>query len=138
MRMADIKREDWEQRGTEPMTRKQQKMLNAVCGDIATQLYWRTADGQRVDLDKDDWRHLFAGVILGIRFLQGWDHGSGPGGFIVKTRSSLELSKSQACDAITMALHFGEHPEEQNIKARPVSWCDAVLRGTGWNPEDLR
>jgi hypothetical protein len=138
MRMADIKREDWEQRGTEPMTRKQQKMLNAVCGDIAAQLHWRTATGEPIPLDKDTWRHLFAGIILGARFMQGWDHGSGPGGFIILERSSLDMSKSQACDAITMALHFGEHPDEQGIKAARVNWCDAVLRGTGWNPEDLR
>ena len=134
----DIKREEWEQRGAELMTRKQQKMLNAVCGDVARCLHWKTASGERVDLTKDDWRHLFAGVILGARFMQGWDHGSGPGGFIVMERSSLELTKSQACDAITMALQFGDHPEEQGIQARPVSWCDVVLRATGWNPEDLR
>lgn len=127
----------WDERGSEPMTRKQQKMLNGVCGCIAEQLYWKGADNRQIVLGKDDWRHLFSAVILGPRLMQGWDHGSGPGGFIILERSSLELTKSQACDAITMALHFGDFPSEQGINARPVSWSRAVLIGTGWNPDDF-
>jgi hypothetical protein len=128
---------EWKERGNEPMTAKQKRMLNDVCGCIAGQLHWVTADGARVRLDKDDWRHLFSGIILGPRFLRGWDHGTGPGGFIILGRSSLDMSKTQACEAITMALHFGDHPEEQGIDSKPVRWSRTVLLGTGWNPELL-
>lgn len=71
--------------------------------------------------------------------LPGWQYGDGRAqGFIMLGRSSLSLTKSEACDAITMGLQLGDDPQSQGIKARPVSWSDAVLRGTGWNPEDLR
>lgn len=134
---SHVTRSDWELTGTEPMTPKQQRMLNGVCGCIADQLHWKGAEGRLVTLGKDDWRHLFSAVILGPRLLQGWDHGTGPGGFIILARSSLDLSKTQASEAITMALHFGDHPDEQGINARPVQWSEAVLIGTGWNPSDF-
>lgn len=58
--MSEIQPSDWQQRGEEMMTPKQQRMLNAICGDLAAQL---ALHGQR--LTKDDWRHMVAGTMLG-------------------------------------------------------------------------
>ena len=51
--------------------------------------------------------------------------------------SSLKLTKSLACDAITVLVQIGEHPEEQGMRARPVRWSDRVLMGLGFNPHDF-
>lgn len=131
--MKPIARKDWELQGVEPMTAKQRRMLNAVCGDLSAQLDW-----QGFRLDKDAWRHLFSGVILGQRILPGWDYGDGrPSAAIVLGRSSLELSVTQAADAITMAIHLGDEPSSQGMKSQPVRWSDVVLLGMGFNPADF-
>lgn len=137
----ELTREDWDQRGSGPMTTKQRKMLNGVCGDLARCIYWHDINGRRVNLDKDDWRHFFSGIALGQRFLRGWDSGSGPSGFIVLGRSSLELTVTLASQAIDAAIHFGDNPESQGVEARPVQWSDAVLYGMGYSAaaiEELR
>lgn len=129
----DIRREDWEQRGTARITEKQRRFLNAVAGCLE-QIHWH---GNK--LDKDSWRHLLSAVAAGQIMLPGWQYGDGRAqGFIMLGRSSLSLTKSEACDAITMGLQLGDDPESQGIKARPVRWSDTVLRGSGWSPEDLR
>jgi hypothetical protein len=111
----------WQEAGREPMSRKQQKMLNAACSDLAEQLNWH---GNR--LDKDDWRHLIAGTVLGWRMMPAYDTGEGAPGFIMLGGSSLSLSKTQATDAITMAFHIGDFPDEQRLRCRPVRWCAVV------------
>lgn len=131
--MRDLTRSDWEQRGSEVMTRKQQKMLNAICGDLE-QIIWH--GGYR--MDKDDWRHIIAGTVLGHRFVRGINTGYGDPGLITLARSSLDLSKSKAVDAINLALEVGDHPEDQGLTCPPVRWSDTVLRGLGFNPEDFR
>lgn len=126
-------RKDWDVRGSERITEKQRKFLNAVCGCLE-QINWH---GDK--LHKDDWRHLLSAVSAGQRMLMGWEYGDGrPRGFITLGKSSLSLTKSEAADAITMGIQLGDDPSTQGINARPVSWSDAVLRGMGWNPEDLR
>ena len=60
--MSALKPADWQERGEGMMTPKQQRMLNAICGDLAAGLSWH---GQR--LTKDDWRHMVAGTMLGWR-----------------------------------------------------------------------
>lgn len=125
-------RADWETGGEGRMTDKQRRMLNAVCGDLAAQLKWH---GNR--LSKDDWRHLFAGTVLGWRMMPAYDRGEGAAGFIMLGGSSLNLSRTQAADAITMGLHVGDDPESQGIDSPRVRWCDAVLLGLGFNPADL-
>ena len=126
-------RKDWELSGTSRMTDAQRRMLNAVCGDLAAQIAWH---GNR--LSKDDYRHLFAGTVLGWRMMPAYDRGEGAPGFIMLGGSSLDLSRTQAADAITMGLHVGDHPADQGLKCEPVRWCDAVLLGLGFNPNDLR
>lgn len=125
-------RAEWELSGTSKMTHKQQKMLNACCGDLAQQIQWH---GNR--LSKDDYRHLFSGMALGWRMMPAYDRGEGAAGFVMLGGSSLNMSKTQAADAITMALHVGDHPEEQNLKCKPVRWCDAVLRGLGFSAAEM-
>lgn len=123
---------DWKLEGSTGMTDKQRKMLNAVCGDLAVQLHWH---GNR--LSKDDWRHMLSGTMLGWRMMPAIDRGEGAAGFIMLGGSSLNLTRSQAADAITVGVHIGDNPEEQGLKARAVRWSDSVLRGLGFNPRDF-
>lgn len=131
--MTTESRKDWDFGGESRMTLKQQKMLNAICGCLE-QIHWH---GSR--LHKDDWRHLLSAVSAGQIMLPGWQYGDGrPQGFIMLGKSSLSLTKSEARDAITMGVHLGDDPSEQSITAKPVQWSDAVLRGLGFNPDELR
>ena len=125
-------REEWEQKGSAPMTRKQQKMLNACCGCLA-QMRWHN-----IRFDKDDYRHLISAVVLGERIVPGVNLGDGAPGMIRMARSSLELTKSQAVEAINIALEIGDRPDEQGLPCPPVRWSDAVLLGLGFNPADFR
>jgi hypothetical protein len=113
----------WQESGVEPMSRKQQNMLNAACDDLSKQMHWH---GRR--LSKDSWRHFFAGTVLGYQALPAWNHGDGREGVIYVARSSLDLSKTQATDAITMAFFLGDFPHEQGIKARAVRWCEVIVK----------
>lgn len=131
--MREVTRKDWDIRGEERMTDAQRRMLNAICGCLSVQMHWH---GNR--LTKDDWRHLLAGTMLGWRMMPAIDRGEGAAGFIMLGGSSLDLTRSMAAEAITQALHIGDHPEEQGMTARPVQWCDAVLLGLGFNPGDFR
>ena len=123
---------DWKATGEGRMTDAQRRMLNGVCGDLAAQLSWH---GNR--LTKDDWRHMLAGTMLGWRMMPAIDRGEGAAGFIMLGGSSLNLSKSQAAEAITQALVIGDDPESQGITSPAVRWSDAVLHGLGFNPADL-
>jgi len=114
-------RTDWQERGREPMSRAQQKLLNAACGDLAAQIRWHG-----VVLDKDDWRHVLAATILGERMVQGIRRGYGEPGLIRMARSSLELTKSQATEAIRTAFDVGDYPQDQGLDCAPVRWCAVV------------
>lgn len=107
----------------EALTEQQRKILNAACGDLAAQIDWH---GNR--LSKDDWRHMIAGTILGWRMMPAIDRGEGAAGFIMLGGSSLNLSKEQCIDAITMAFHLGDDPSSQGLKSPPVRWCAAVVK----------
>ncbi len=131
--MQELARKDWDIKGEGRMTDAQRRMLNAVAGDLAAQVAWH---GNR--LSKDDWRHMLAGTMLGWRMMPAIDQGEGAAGFIMLGGSSLKLTKSQAADAITTGLQIGDHPEEQRLRAKPVRWSDAVMRGLGFNPADFR
>jgi len=130
--MPELSGQNWNEKGDGMMTRAQQKMLNAVCADLADQVSWH---GQR--LTKDDWRHMVAGTMLGWRLMPAIDRGQGAPGHIMLGGSSLKLTKSLACDAITVLVQIGDHPEEQGLRARPVRWSDTVLLGLGFNPRDF-
>ena len=130
--MSNLQPDDWKLAGEGRMSDKQQRMLNAVCGDLAVQLHWH---GNR--LSKDDWRHMLSGTMLGWRMMPAIDRGMGAAGFIMLGGSSLNLSRSQAAEAITVAVHIGDHPDEQGLLAKPVRWSDTVLFGLGFNPRDL-
>jgi hypothetical protein len=128
----EITRAEWELRGNAPMTRKQQKLLNAVCGDLQ-QLRWHG-----IVFSKDDFRHLVSAVVLGERLVPGVNTGEGAPGLIRMARSSLELTKTQATQAIRMALDIGDNPADQGLPDRPVRWSDTVLHALGFNPDELR
>ncbi|MEJ7746326.1 MAG: recombination protein NinB [Luteimonas sp.] len=125
-------RSDWDVTGEGRMTDKQRRMLNGVCGDLAAQVVWH---GNRID--KDGWRHLLSGTILGWRMMPAIDRGEGAPGFIMLGGSSLSLSRSQAAEAITMGVHIGDRPDEQALRCKPVQWSDKVLLGLGFNPAEM-
>lgn len=123
-----MNREPWQ----EMLTTQQQKILNAACGDLADQIVWH---GQR--LSKDDFRHLIAGTVLGWRMIPAYDRGEGAPGFIMLGGSSLDLRKSDCIEAITMAFHIGDHPEEQRLDCKPVQWCLPVRLARGITDEEM-
>ena len=120
--MKPATREPWQSM----LSREQQKLLNAACGDLADQIIWH---GQR--LSKDDWRHLIAGTILGWRMMPAIDRGEGAAGFIMLGGSSLNMSKAESTDAITMAFHLGDHPDEQGLTCKPITWCAVIKAARG-------
>lgn len=130
--MTPTKREEWQQRGEQKWSDAQRRMLNAVCQDLSQQLRWHG-----MKLSKDSWRYFFSGVVLGFRAVPGWDNGDGQTGIVMIGRSSNELTRSAACDAITMAVQLGNDPSCQGLDANPVKWSDTVLWGLGWNPAEL-
>lgn len=104
------------------MTDEQRKIFNAACGDLE-QLSWH---GFR--LGKDEWRHLLSGTILGWRTMPAVDRGDGKRGVIMFARSSRELTKEEASDAITLAFSIGDDPESQGLNANPIRWGPAVCK----------
>jgi hypothetical protein len=121
---------DWQESGREPMTREQQKLLNAACGDLALHLRWHG-----IKFDKDDYRHLLAAVVLGERLVPGVNTGEGNPGLIRMARSSKELTKTEATQAIRMAFDIGDNPEDQGLPAKPIRWCAVICLARFVEPE---
>lgn len=115
-------RTDWQESGRAPMTRKQQNLLNAACGDLAL---WNPK-WHGVRFDKDDYRHLIAAAVLGERIVRGINVGYGNPGLIRMSRRSTEFTKSEATEAIRMAFDIGDHPDDQQIDTKPIRWGAAV------------
>lgn len=113
---------EWQESGAEKMTRKQQKLFNAACGDLAAQINWH---GNR--LSRDDFRHMIAAAVLGTRLMPAINTGEGGPGLIMLGRSSRDLNRSEATTAIRMAFDIGDNPQDQNLPARPVRWCQSVV-----------
>lgn len=128
--MSQVESREWQETGRAPMSRKQQNLLNAACGDLATGLRWH---GHR--FDKDDFRLLICAVVLGERLVPGINTGDGPAGLVRMGRSSKELTKSQATEAIRMAFDIGDNPEDQGLQAKPVRWGPTVCLAR-WVVED--
>jgi hypothetical protein len=114
------------------ITDEQRKMLNAACGDLANQVRWH---GNR--LSKDDWRHLIAGTVLGWRMMPAYDRGQGAAGFIMLGGSSLKLTKAQCIEAIEIAFHIGDCPQDQGLTDKPVDWCDVIKLARGIAMEEV-
>lgn len=120
--MTPAERNDWQERGEGPMTDAQRRLLNAICDDLAKGIkFWH---GER--FSKDDFRHLICGCVLGDRIVRGINTGERRAGLIRMARSSKELTKSEATEAIHMGLDVGERPEDQDLDCRPVRWCAVV------------
>lgn len=115
-------RTDWQETGRQPMSRKQQNLLNAACGDLAE---WNPK-WHGVLFEKDDYRHLIAAVVLGERIVPGINTGHGNPGLIRMSRRSTEFTKSEATAAIRMAFDIGDYPEDQQIGREPIRWGAAV------------
>lgn len=131
--MTDIQRSQWDIDGSGKITPAQIRMFNAVCGCLADQITWHGNS-----MSKDDWRHMISGTMLGWRMMPGIDRGEGAPGFIMLGGSSLKLSRTLAREAITCALHIGDHPDEQGLKQEPVVWSDVIYHALGFDPRDFR
>ena len=101
-------------------------MLNAACTDLARQILWH---GFR--MNRDDWRHFICGTVMGWRMIPGYDRGEGAPGFVMLGGSSLNLTKQQATEAIEMAFHIGDEPQEQGLASKPVDWCHVIKLARG-------
>jgi hypothetical protein len=112
----------------------QRRFFNDICGDLADQLLWHGG----IHLTKDDYRHMLAGTVMGWRTMPGISRDGEPRGWIMLGGSSLDLTKDQCADAITLALHIGDHPEDQGLPQRKVQWGYSVLRGLGYSDADIR
>lgn len=124
-----MQREPWQ--SWVGMSRKQQNLLNAACGDLADQLPWRY-NGVPVRLSKDQWRHLIAGHIIGAKFVDGIEYG-----IVSLGRSSGELEDKDATDAIALAFAIGDDPQGFNLTGRKrVQWGNAVCLARGISPND--
>lgn len=130
MNAKPIRESDWRLTGKEHMTDGQRRLLNAACGDLE-QINWL---GNR--LSKNDWRHLISGTVLGWRVVPGIDLGNGPRGIVMLGGSSLDLTRSQATDAIVMAFHIGDVPSEQGLNCKPVRWSPVVRMARGISDSD--
>ena len=119
--MNAIAHADWHLAGSGRMTDAQRRLLNAACGDLAAQLPWHG-----IELSKDDYRHLICGTLLRFRVIPGIDLGDAKRGWIMLGGSSVDLSRTQATDAITLAFHLGDDPAAQKLPSRPVAWCDVI------------
>lgn len=115
-------RTDWQESGNQRMSRAQQKLLNAACGDLADAIpKWHG-----IRFSKDDYRHLIAASVLGERIVPGINTGHGNPGLIRMSRSSLEFTKSEATEAIRMAFDIGDNPADQNLGIDPIRWGQTV------------
>jgi hypothetical protein len=130
MNVKPITSTDWQLSGSGRMTDAQRRLMNAACGDLE-QMRWF---GKR--LSKDDWRHLLSGTVLGWRIMPGVDMGNGDRQMIMLGGSSLELTRTQATDAITMAFYVGDAPHEQGLTCKPVAWCYVVRMARGISDAD--
>lgn len=117
----NAERTDWQERGEGLMTRKQQNLLNAACQDLSANIRWHG-----IVLSKDDWRHVISGTILGDRLIPGINRGEGNPGMIRLPRSSLELSRSKATEAIRTAFDIGDYPQDQGLDIPPIRWSATV------------
>lgn len=112
---------EWQQQGRAPMTRQQQKLLNSACGDLAENMRWHG-----IVFTKDDFRHLICAVVLGERLVPGINTGNGPAGLVRMSRSSLELTKTEATTAIRMAFDIGDFPADQGLSVPAIRWGATV------------
>lgn len=111
-------RDDWQESGRQPMSRAQQRLLNAACGDLALEIpRWHG-----IRFGKDDYRHLIAACVLGERIVPGVNTGEGNPGLIRMSRSSMEFNKTDATSAIRMAFDIGDDPSDQGLAIKPIRW----------------
>ena len=119
--MSGAQKAAWEESGHVPMSRAQQKLLNAACQDLSDNVRWHG-----IVLSKDDWRHVLSATVLGDRLIPGINMGEGAPGLIRLPRSSLELTKTQATKAIHTAFEIGDHPADQGLDIPPIRWGATV------------
>jgi len=128
--MKPIKLHDWQLSGEEPMSRAQQNLFNAACECLST-MHWHGGY-----LSHDDVRHILTAMVLSWRIIPGLDMGDGKPSVIVLPRSSKELSKSKATEAIQMAFCLGDDPSQFGLTCNPVQWSQVVRMARGISDSD--
>lgn len=106
----------------EMRTKEQNDLIHPACRDLAACLTWKG-----YALDENDWRALVCAAILGQKIVPGLN-----GGLVALGRSSKELKKQQATDALTMIFHIGDAPWEYDPSQKEqVTWGRAVCLARG-------
>lgn len=116
----------------EKRTLDQNRLLQAACTDLSRGLLWY---GQR--LSKDEWRWLICAAILKVKIVPGINYDGESAGVVTLGGSSRKLTKALGTDAITLAFHLGDRPEEYGQAADPVKWSDIVMLARGINPNEV-
>ena len=128
---ARVESPEWQETGTAKMTRKQQNLLNAACGDLAVNFpRWHG-----VRFGKEDYRHLIAAVVLGERIVPGINVGAGTPPMIRMSGRSSDFTKTEATQAIRMAFDIGDYPQDRGLPNTPVRWSQAVVMAR-WIEQD--
>lgn len=122
---------EWEVDGESRMTREQQKLFNAACGDLAQCLPWHG-----IQLSKDDYRHMISGTVMGWRTMPGIYNEHGQRGWIMLGGSSLDMTKSEATVAIHTAFRIGDNPSLEGLPHPRVRWCDVVRLARGISDDE--
>lgn len=129
--MKPVKLHDWQLSGEESMTRAQQNLLNAACGDLAA-MPWKGGHY----LSQNDYRHILTAMVLSWRIIPGLDMGDGKPSMIMLPRSSKELSKSKATEAIQLAFCLGDDPSQFGLTCNHVHWSPVVKLARGISDSD--
>jgi hypothetical protein len=106
----------------EMRTQEQNDLIHPACRDLARCLVWKG-----YALDENDWRALVCAAILGEKIVPGLT-----GGLVALGRSSKDLKKQQATDALTMIFSIGDAPWEYDpTQQTQVQWGRAVRMARG-------
>lgn len=106
----------------EMRTKEQNDLIHPACRDLARCLKWKG-----YELTGDDWRALICAAILGQKIVPGIT-----GGIVALGRSSKDLSKQLATDALTLIFSIGDQPWEYDPSQQTqVAWGKAVCLARG-------
>ena len=113
----------------EMRTQEQNDLLHPACRDLSRCLKWFGHS-----LDENDWRALICAAILNQKIVPGIH-----GGIVALGRSSKELKKQQATDALTLIFSIGDAPWEYDpTQQTQVEWVTAVRLARGIADADSR
>jgi hypothetical protein len=106
----------------EMRTQEQNDLIHPACRDLSRCLTWKG-----YALDENEWRALICAAILNQKIVPGIH-----GGIVALGRSSKDLKKQQATDALSLIFSIGDAPWEYDpTQTQQVSWGSAVRLARG-------